>query len=338
MAAVRTPVRGAVNVAARGTIGLSRMIRLAGRLPLPLAVAAVRAAHRARALGWRLLGGLPAPAALRARGGRRAPGARGRATGPALERAEAVEDWVTRARVREAARERAPERGRRPRLSCGGCARGSTPASSCPTRSAAAAARCRATRASRPSASCAASRATTRRTSGASTRTSPTLVEPLFALPLRALVARAVEGAHNVPGHGRALLVANHAGILPWDATMIATALLREHPLPRHPRFLVLNWAFDLPWISVFMRASAAWWPRPTTRCGCSSRTSWWPCSPRASRAPASRSPSATACSASAAAASSRSPCARARRSCRWPWWAARRSIPSSASCPRWRA
>ena len=35
---------------------------------------------------------------------------------------------------------------------------------------------------------------------------------------------------------------------------MIATALLREHPLPRHPRFLVLDWAFDLPWISVFMR------------------------------------------------------------------------------------
>jgi 1-acyl-sn-glycerol-3-phosphate acyltransferase len=35
---------------------------------------------------------------------------------------------------------------------------------------------------------------------------------------------------------------------------MISVALLREHPLPRHPRFLVLNWAFDLPWVSVFMR------------------------------------------------------------------------------------
>ena len=37
VAAVRNPVRGAVNVAAEGTIGLSRMIRLAGRLPLPVA-------------------------------------------------------------------------------------------------------------------------------------------------------------------------------------------------------------------------------------------------------------------------------------------------------------
>jgi UDP-glucose 4-epimerase len=37
VAAVRRPVRGAVNVAARGTIGLGRMIRLARRVALPLA-------------------------------------------------------------------------------------------------------------------------------------------------------------------------------------------------------------------------------------------------------------------------------------------------------------
>jgi 1-acyl-sn-glycerol-3-phosphate acyltransferase len=35
---------------------------------------------------------------------------------------------------------------------------------------------------------------------------------------------------------------------------MIQVALLREHPLPRHARFLVLNWAFDLPWISAVLR------------------------------------------------------------------------------------
>jgi 1-acyl-sn-glycerol-3-phosphate acyltransferase len=61
-------------------------------------------------------------------------------------------------------------------------------------------------------------------------------------------------GARNVPSHGRALLVANHAGILPWDATMISVGLVREHPLPRYPRFLVLDWAFQLPYISVTMR------------------------------------------------------------------------------------
>jgi UDP-glucose 4-epimerase len=37
LAAIRTPVRGAVNVAGRGTIGLTRMIRLSGRPPLPVA-------------------------------------------------------------------------------------------------------------------------------------------------------------------------------------------------------------------------------------------------------------------------------------------------------------
>jgi 1-acyl-sn-glycerol-3-phosphate acyltransferase len=61
-------------------------------------------------------------------------------------------------------------------------------------------------------------------------------------------------GARNVPSHGRAMLVANHAGVLPWDATMISVGLLREHPLPRYARFLVLNWAFQLPYVSVAMR------------------------------------------------------------------------------------
>jgi 1-acyl-sn-glycerol-3-phosphate acyltransferase len=80
------------------------------------------------------------------------------------------------------------------------------------------------------------------------------LVEPFFGFLYDRWWRVKVEGVHRVPAHGRALLVSNHAGSLPWDATMISVALLREHPLPRHPRFLVLNWAFDLPWISAFMR------------------------------------------------------------------------------------
>jgi 1-acyl-sn-glycerol-3-phosphate acyltransferase len=80
------------------------------------------------------------------------------------------------------------------------------------------------------------------------------LVEPFFGFLYDRWWRVQVEGVHRVPAHGRALLASNHAGILPWDATMISVALLREHPLPRHPRFLVLNWAFDLPWISVFIR------------------------------------------------------------------------------------
>ena len=64
-----------------------------------------------------------------------------------------------------------------------------------------------------------------------------------------------VEGILNVPSHGRALLVSNHAGsFFPWDAFMIGTAVLEEHPLPRFARFLVLNWAFELPFLSVAIR------------------------------------------------------------------------------------
>jgi 1-acyl-sn-glycerol-3-phosphate acyltransferase len=80
------------------------------------------------------------------------------------------------------------------------------------------------------------------------------LVEPVFDFLYDTWWRVTPTGVHHVPAHGRALLVSNHAGILPWDGTMIALSILREHPLPRHPRFLVLNWAFDLPWISVILR------------------------------------------------------------------------------------
>jgi 1-acyl-sn-glycerol-3-phosphate acyltransferase len=64
-----------------------------------------------------------------------------------------------------------------------------------------------------------------------------------------------VSGVMNVPSHGRAMLVSNHAGSLfPFDASMITGAVMKEHPLPRWPKFMVLDWAFVLPFISAFMR------------------------------------------------------------------------------------
>jgi len=63
------------------------------------------------------------------------------------------------------------------------------------------------------------------------------------------------DGVRNVPAHGRAMLVSNHAGSLfPFDASMILGAIMKEHPLPRWARFMVLDWAFVLPFISTFMR------------------------------------------------------------------------------------
>jgi 1-acyl-sn-glycerol-3-phosphate acyltransferase len=66
-------------------------------------------------------------------------------------------------------------------------------------------------------------------------------------------------GVRNVPAHGRALVVANHAGsIFPFDAAMMTVALMKEHPLPRWPRFMLLDWAFELPFVSVAMRRLGA--------------------------------------------------------------------------------
>jgi 1-acyl-sn-glycerol-3-phosphate acyltransferase len=61
------------------------------------------------------------------------------------------------------------------------------------------------------------------------------------------------EGVTNVPARGRALLVANHAGIIPYDGAMIRTAILAEHPHPRHARMLVVDWAFAMPFTNMLL-------------------------------------------------------------------------------------
>ncbi|HYM96866.1 MAG TPA: lysophospholipid acyltransferase family protein [Candidatus Sulfotelmatobacter sp.] len=61
-------------------------------------------------------------------------------------------------------------------------------------------------------------------------------------------------GVENVPASGRALLVSNHAGVLPWDGTMIKTAVFAEHPHPRHVRALVASLFMGMPVLSWFLR------------------------------------------------------------------------------------
>jgi 1-acyl-sn-glycerol-3-phosphate acyltransferase len=61
-------------------------------------------------------------------------------------------------------------------------------------------------------------------------------------------------GVQHVPPTGRALLVANHAGVLPWDGTMIKTAVFTEHTHPRHVRALVAAQFMGMPGLSWFLR------------------------------------------------------------------------------------
>ncbi|HKH13648.1 MAG TPA: lysophospholipid acyltransferase family protein [Solirubrobacterales bacterium] len=80
-------------------------------------------------------------------------------------------------------------------------------------------------------------------------------VYPLFEFLYEVWWRVEPEGVLNVPAHGRALLVSNHAGALfPFDASMILLSIMKRHPLPRWARFLVIDWAFVLPFLSAFMR------------------------------------------------------------------------------------
>jgi UDP-glucose 4-epimerase len=104
LAAIRNPVRGAVNVAGRGTIGLARLIRMAGRPLFPIAgplFAPVTEAARRLGLGaysedFRRLLRYGRTVDIR-----RLEGEVGHA--PRYSTAAAVEDWVARGRRAAAA-------------------------------------------------------------------------------------------------------------------------------------------------------------------------------------------------------------------------------------------
>jgi len=57
-------------------------------------------------------------------------------------------------------------------------------------------------------------------------------------------------GIEHIPDYERALLVCNHSGQLPWDAAMVMTAILNEHPAQRLVRNLYANWFPTLPFLS----------------------------------------------------------------------------------------
>jgi 1-acyl-sn-glycerol-3-phosphate acyltransferase len=56
--------------------------------------------------------------------------------------------------------------------------------------------------------------------------------------------------------HVLALVVGNHAGTLPFDALMVALALLDEHPAHRSLRMLAADLAFDMPVVAPLARKS----------------------------------------------------------------------------------
>jgi len=73
------------------------------------------------------------------------------------------------------------------------------------------------------------------------------LVRPFSGFMYRSYFRVSAEGLDHVPSAGRALLAANHSGVLPWDGVMIASAVLEEHAAPRVVRVLYAPSALALP-------------------------------------------------------------------------------------------
>lgn len=60
----------------------------------------------------------------------------------------------------------------------------------------------------------------------------------------------------NVPVEGPALLVANHAGTIPWDAIVLKFGILDHHPARRHVRLLAADLVFRMPFVGALARKS----------------------------------------------------------------------------------
>jgi 1-acyl-sn-glycerol-3-phosphate acyltransferase len=78
-------------------------------------------------------------------------------------------------------------------------------------------------------------------------------VKPIFDFLYYKYWRVSVDGLENIPNQGRALIVANHSGTLPFDGSMIRLAVSNDHPSRRDVRFLVEDFVYYLPFVGTFM-------------------------------------------------------------------------------------
>jgi 1-acyl-sn-glycerol-3-phosphate acyltransferase len=65
-----------------------------------------------------------------------------------------------------------------------------------------------------------------------------------------------MRGLEHVPASGPALIVANHSGVLPFDAIMLHTGLFDEHPSHRNLRMLGADLVYGIPGLARLARKS----------------------------------------------------------------------------------
>ncbi|NBW80425.1 hypothetical protein EBR21_01605, partial [bacterium] len=72
-------------------------------------------------------------------------------------------------------------------------------------------------------------------------------VRPLFDFLYTKYWRVETYGISNIPRSGPCLMVGNHSGSLPYDATMLKMAVLKEHQNHREVRFMVEDFLFHFP-------------------------------------------------------------------------------------------
>jgi 1-acyl-sn-glycerol-3-phosphate acyltransferase len=83
-------------------------------------------------------------------------------------------------------------------------------------------------------------------------------VRPALEVLCRRYFRVELEGAEQVPEHGRALLVANRSGALPWDGLVLRTALRSARPGLSPLRWLAEDSVIHYPFMGVFMNRLGA--------------------------------------------------------------------------------
>ncbi len=91
------------------------------------------------------------------------------------------------------------------------------------------------------------------------------VVLPLMQFLYRSYWRVTVSGIEHVPQQGRALLVANHSGVLPFDGAMLGLALYNETASQRLPRALADSWFPTLPFVSILLHKTGQTPAHPST-------------------------------------------------------------------------
>jgi 1-acyl-sn-glycerol-3-phosphate acyltransferase len=78
-------------------------------------------------------------------------------------------------------------------------------------------------------------------------------VEPVLEFLYKQYFRVTTRGLGHIPDDGRALIVANHSGTLPYDGAMIMHAVRHEHSARREVRPLVEDFVFHFPYLGTLM-------------------------------------------------------------------------------------